>query len=251
MIEKKVIIITGAASGMGAAAARIFAEDGASLILADWSTTGQAVADDLAASGHAVRFVRADVSQEADVIQMVQAAIDSYGHLDGAFNNAGVEMSSKLLPDLSVDEFDRVVSVDLRGVFLCMKYEILAMKGRGGAIVNTASGYSVIGGPYAADYVAAKHGVLGLTRAASTETRDTGVRVNCVIPGLTLTPMIKERLFSDPSFAAQIEPMKERHSIGRFGEPEDIARAAKWLLCDESAYVNGAALAVDGGYVAR
>lgn len=251
MLSGKSVIVTGAGSGIGRATAKILAQAGASVAAVDINKdTAHEVAEEIRKAGGKAEAIAADVSSESDVKAMVTQTLKAFGRLDGAFNNAGVEMMNKTIPDLSLTEWQRALNVNLTGVFLGMKYEMLAMKD-GGAIVNTSSGDGIVGQPYAGEYVATKHGVVGLTRTASAEFRQTKVRVNAVCPGLIMTPMVEERLLGDPAFANQMAALKERHSIDRFGRPEDIGNAVKWLLSDESSFVNGAAIAVDGGYTAR
>ena len=254
MLEGRVVIVTGGSSGIGRASAKVFAQAGASVVVADRAEEGgHAVVEEIRRDGGTAIFQRTDISDEASVEAMVTAAVAAHGRIDGAFNNAGIEMKLKAFPDLSSDEFDLAYAVNMRGCFLCMKYEIAAMRlTGGGAIVNTASAVGALGVQFAAEYVATKHGVVGLTRAASTEAKETGVRVNTVLPTLTHTPMI-DRLAQSAGFVAHddAEANLKRHTIGRYAEPEDVARAAKWLLSDESAFVNGVLLPVDGGYMAR
>jgi len=252
MLQGKSIIVTGGATGIGHAASVHFAENGAKVVVADWNEAGGR--DTVAAikkAGHQAVFIKTDVTKESDVEAMVACAVQNFGGLDGAFNNAGIEMSNILISELDVKTWQRVIDIDLTGVFLCLKHELRAMKGRAGSIVNMASGNGEIAQSHCSDYISAKHGVVGLTRAASTEFPYTGVRVNALLPGIVLTPMIKDRLFNDPNFIPHVPAMKERHSVGRFGEPIDIARAAKWLLSEESTFVNGLMLNIDGGYTAK
>lgn len=249
MLDGKVVIVTGAGSGIGRAAARVFAEEGAIACLLDRDS--EANEETRAMIGGSAMAWTCDVADEPSVAAAVDAIMATFGRLDGAFNNAGIEMANKLVPDLDTADWTRMMAVNLTGVFQCMKYQTKAMAGTGGAIVNNSSGDGIIGAPYASDYVAAKHGVVGLTRAAACEARYTGVRVNAVLPGLILTPMVEDRLFGNPAFEAQVAPMVERHSIGRFGRPEEVGQAACWLLSDRASFVNGAILTVDGGYTAR
>lgn len=252
LLAGKVVIVTGGGSGIGRAASHVFAREGARacIIDRDLDAARCVTAEVEAASGSAAAW-EADVANEAAVSAAIEQIVKRFGGLDGAFNNAGIEMANKLVPDLDIGAWARMMDVNLTGVFLCMKHEMKAMAGKGGAIVNMSSGDGIIGAPYASDYVAAKHGVVGLTRAAACETRYTGVRVNAVLPGLILTPMVEERLFGNPAFEAQVAPMVERHSIGRFGQPAEVAEAACWLISDRASFVNGAMLTVDGGYTAR
>ena len=252
LLAGKVVLVTGAGSGIGRAAARLFAAEGASTCLLDIDEAANAeTLAAIEAAGGEARAWRCDVADEASVAEAISGIVLRFGRLDGAFNNAGIEMANRLVPDLDMAEWSRMLAINLTGVFLCMKHAMKAMAEHGGALVNMSSGDGIIGAPYAADYVAAKHGVVGLTRAAACEARYTQVRVNTLLPGLILTPMVEERLFGNPAFEAQVAPMVERHSIGRFGQPEDVAEAACWLLSDRSAFVNGALLTVDGGYTAR
>ena len=252
MLKDKVVIVTGAGSGIGLATAVILAQAGAKVVVSGRSAADleQPIKTVRAAGGQAVA-VAADVSKEADVAAMVECAVSSFGRLDGAFNNAGVEMHNKLVDDLDAREWDSVLDVNAKGVFLCMKYEIKAMrKTGGGAIVNNSSMNGVVAIAHSTEYTASKHAVIGATRGAASEARETGVRVNAVLPGLIVTPMI-EKLKDDPGFKDHFGRALERHSIGRFGQPEDVGYAVKWLLSDEASFVNGAMLAVDGGYTAR
>jgi 2,5-dichloro-2,5-cyclohexadiene-1,4-diol dehydrogenase 1 len=252
LLAGKIVIVTGAGSGIGRAAALLFGNEGATVCILDRdqgaaeTTLSLMEAQDKTAHTFAV-----DVADEQAVAGATEAIVQQFGRLDGAFNNAGIEMANRLVPDLELSEWSRMMDVNLTGVFLCMKYQMRAMAEHGGAIVNMSSGDGIIGAPYASDYVAAKHGVVGLTRAAACEARYTKVRVNTVLPGLILTPMVEERLFGNPAFEAQVAPMVERHSIGRFGQPGEVAEAACWLLSDRASFVNGAILTVDGGYTAR
>jgi NAD(P)-dependent dehydrogenase (short-subunit alcohol dehydrogenase family) len=248
-LDGKVIVVTGAASGIGQASSRLFALAGAQLLLADVDTAaGQALESELKAGGARARFVGTDVSVEADVQQMVAAAVVSFGRLHGAFNNAGIGYPDKPLHELALDEWHRTLDVNLTGVFLCMKHEIGAMlQSGGGSIVNTGSVSSVIGLPHSASYGAAKHGVMGLTRTAAVDYSALGIRVNSVLVGATLTPLLKKQLPSAETDQALAEQLSLLH---RLAKPEEIGQAALWLLSDASSFVAGTGLTIDGGYTA-
>jgi NAD(P)-dependent dehydrogenase (short-subunit alcohol dehydrogenase family) len=179
----------------------------------------------------------------------VEKTVSAYGRLDGAFNNAGLEQCALPLHELTTEQWERALRVDLTSVFWCLKYQVLAMLATGGgAIVNTASSLGQVAIPNASEYITAKHGVVGLTRAAAAEYGARGIRVNAVLPGIIRTPMIA-RLTEDARFSAFFDKLKDRHPIGRFGEPSEIGEAVKWLLSDAASFMNGAAMACDGGYL--
>lgn len=252
MLEDKVLIVTGAGGGIGAASSLIFAEAGARLAISDVSDEAiQSTERMLRARGYEVLAITADLSFESSSKRLVDETMERYGRLDGAFNNAGVSQLNLPLTDLTLEQWERCIRVDLTGVFLCMKYQIPAMLGNGGgSIVNMASGLGQVAIPNAAEYVAAKHGVLGVTRAAAAEYSSRGVRVNAIMPGVILTPMIA-RLSADPHLAGFFEESKRRHLMHRLGEPAEVGRAAKWLLSEEASFVTGTAFPVDGGYLAN
>ena len=250
-LNEKTIIVTGAAGGIGAATAIHLACLGANVALVDVSASTKAVVDDIVADGGSAELFIADVADPDQVEEMVTAVVGRFGRLDGAFNNAGVEQSGVPLHELTAEQWDRAVRIDLTGVFTCLKYEVRAMlETGGGAIVNTASGLGKVAIPNAAEYVAAKHGVVGLTRAAAADYGRLGIRVNAVLPGIIRTPMIA-RLVDDPQFSAHFASLRERHLMNRFGEPGEVASAVAWLLSAEAAFVHGEALAVDGGFLAN
>ena len=252
MLKNKVIIVTGAGSGIGRAASIILAKAGAKVLATDYVEAAVRETESLILEAGGVgKSMKVDVSKEAGVIAMVDFAVASFGRLDGAFNNAGVSAHTKRADEMTEADWDAVMDINVKGVFFCMKYETLAMrKTGGGAIVNTSSANGLIGNPQSAGYVASKHGVVGLTRGASCDAAVTGVRVNAVLPGVIRTPMVNA-LLDNPEMKAYIDATLSRHSVGRFGEPEDIGYAVKWLLSDEASFMNGAAICVDGGYTAR
>ena len=248
MLNDKSILITGAASGIGAAAARLFAGYGARLTLVDRSDAVREVAQAVGGVG-----VVADVTDAAAMRGAVDAAVAAHARLDGAFNNAGIEQAGAAMiatGNYPLDDFDRVIAVNLRGTLVSMQAELAAMVPAGkGAIVNTASVMGWLASAGMAAYVASKHGVVGLTKAAALDYAARGIRVNAVLPGAVRTPMLTERAFpANPGYEAVAGTM---HPIGRLAEPEEIAEAAAWLLSDRASFVTGATLAVDGGFSAR
>ncbi len=249
-LSGKVVIVTGAAGGIGHDASLVLARAGARLLLTDVAAEGgEAAAQAVRGEGGDAIFVAADLASESDIASLVDKAVAHYGRLDGAFNNAGVEQRNKPLDELTLDEWNRAIAIDLTAVFLCIKYQVRAMLASGGgAIVNTASSLGQVAIPGASEYVAAKHGVVGLTRAAGADYGARGVRVNAVLPGIIETPMIA-RLSSDPDFSAMFDTLRARHPIGRFGAPSEVGEAVAWLLSDAASFMNGAAVAVDGGYL--
>lgn len=251
LLTNKVILVTGAGSGIGRATAMIVAKAGAKVFATGRTAASVAeTADLIRAEGGIVETMQADVTIEAEVKAMVDAAVATFGRLDGAFNNAGMHLQFQAVQDLTEEVWDRATNVFLKSVFLCMKHEIIAMrKTGGGAIVNNSSTQGVVGSAYGIEYTATKHGVLGATRSAACEAGFTGVRVNAVVPGMIATPMVAGFLESEDA-AEHRAAVLARHPIGRFGEPEEVGYAVKWLLSDEAAFVNGAAIAVDGGYTA-
>jgi NAD(P)-dependent dehydrogenase (short-subunit alcohol dehydrogenase family) len=248
--ENKVALVTGAASGMGLATAKAFAVAGAAVALADVNEAAlRSAADDLVAAGHKAIGIRCDVADEAEVAAMVEQTVSTFGRLDAAFNNAGVQAPPSDMADEAAGEFDRVNAINLRGVWACMKHELRHMREQGsGAIVNCSSLGGLVGLPCRAAYHASKHGVIGLTRSAALEYAPRGIRINAVCPGIIDTPMVASMLVSQPE--AMKELMKEQ-PIGRLGRPEEIAAAVLWLCSPGSSFVIGHALAVDGGYTVR
>jgi NAD(P)-dependent dehydrogenase (short-subunit alcohol dehydrogenase family) len=247
----KVIFVTGAAGGIGRATALAFAREGASVVVADVSEqANQETARMIEEAGGRALAIRCDVRRTEDVKAALDKTIETFGRLDAAFNNAGVEQLPKAMADVTEEEWNRIIGIDLTGVFLCMKYEIpLMLKQGGGAIVNTSSGAGVKGFKDQAAYVAVKHGVIGLTKAAALDYASQNIRINAVCPGIVDTPMMdrfgggtpegKERELAG---AATAEP------IGRAGKPEEIAAAVLWLCSDAASFVVGAAMVVDGGH---
>jgi NAD(P)-dependent dehydrogenase (short-subunit alcohol dehydrogenase family) len=244
----KVVLVTGGASGLGAAAVRLLAGRGARVAIADLDEDrAAAVLAEVRAGGGEAEFWRTDVTVEADVAAAVAATVERFGGLDGAINNAGTTGPSGSTAEYSLEDWNRVLSLNLTGVFLGLKYEIPALLERGGgAIVNTSSGAGLVGFAGLPAYVASKHGVVGLTRAAALEYVKAGIRINAVCPGSTRTPMLEGFMGGDPAIE---RAMEQSAPIGRLARPEEIAEAMVWLLSDAASFVVGHAFAVDGGAV--
>lgn len=246
----KVALVTGGAAGIGRATAQAFAAEGLQVVVSDVDVSGgegtvQLIRD---AGGEAV-FVRCDVTRDAEVKALMEQVIASFGRLDYAFNNAGIEIEKGKLADGEESEFDAIMGVNVKGVWLCMKHQIPLMLKQGrGAIVNCSSVAGLVGFPGIPAYVAAKHGIVGLTKAAALELASTSVRVNAVCPGVIQTPMIDRFVHGEAQLRQQLlagEP------VGRIGTPEEVADTVVWLCSDAASFITGASLAIDGGWVAR
>jgi NAD(P)-dependent dehydrogenase (short-subunit alcohol dehydrogenase family) len=248
--EGKVALVTGAGSGIGRATALSFANEGAKVVINDINVDGgeETLRMIKSAGGEAI-FVEANVSKAAEVEALVQKAIEAYGRLDCAYNNAGVGEPLKRIHKTTEDNWDHVMATNLKGVYLCMKYEIPHMLKQGkGAIVNTSSLAGLKGLSGQAAYVASKHGVVGLTKSAAIEYATLGIRINAVCPGVINTPLIAPNMKDRPHVEKGYIDMEP---IGRLGQPEEIAAAVLWLCSDEASFAIGSILSVDGGVVAR
>ena len=248
-LEGKVSLITGGGSGIGKASALAFAREGSKVVAADVNVEGgEQTVRLIQDTGGEATFVRADVSNSGDVSDMVSHAVQTYNRLDCAFNNAGISGGRGRIHEYTEDDWSRVLNINLTGVWLCMKYEIIQMlKQGGGAIVNTASVMGLVGGSRSPAYGATKHGVVGLTKTGAVDYAQEAIRINAVCPGYIRTPMIEQSILSDP---VAEERVVSRHPMHRLGTPEEIAEAVVWLCSDAASFVTGHAMTVDGGYVA-
>jgi len=246
----QVALVTGAGSGLGLATAKAFAEAGASVVLAD--TNEDAVfsaVEELSAKGHKALAIQCDVADDGQVEAMVERAVAGFGRLDAAYNNAGVQNVIAEAADATREDFDRVMSINLRGVWSCMKFELRQMlKQESGAIVNCSSIGGLVGGAKRGTYQASKHGVLGLTKSAALDYAAKGIRINAVCPGIIHTPMLDKMMATQ---ADALNAMLADVPIGRLGRPEEIASAVLWLCSSAASFVIGHALTVDGGYTIR
>ncbi|MHB8670793.1 MAG: SDR family oxidoreductase [Acidimicrobiales bacterium] len=249
-MDGRVALVTGAGSGIGAASAQAFARQGARVVVSDVDREGaETTAEMIRSGGGEATVVVADVTRSEEVAALVDRTLSTHGRLDAAHNNAGVTGPAGSLADYLEADWDRVLEVNLKSVFLCLRAEIPAMLAAGrGAIVNTASGAGLVGFPGLPAYVASKHGVVGLTKSAALEYAKAGIRINAVCPGSTRTPMLEGFMGGD----AGIERMLASGApLGRLGRPEEIAEAVVWLCSDAASFVVGLALPVDGGAVPR
>jgi len=249
-VDGKVALITGAGSGIGRATALAFAREGAKVVVADIVVSGgeETVGMIKGAGGEAI-FVKTDVTKAAEVEALVKKTVETYGRLDCAINNAGIEGEMALTADCTEENWDRVVDIDLKGVWLCLKYEIPQMLQQGGgAVVNTASVAGLVGFQGIPAYVASKHGVNGLTKTAALEYAKSGIRVNSVCPGVIRTPMLERFFSTNPQVS---EAMSALEPVGRLGKPEEIAEAVLWLCSDAASFVTGLPMAVDGALTAQ
>jgi len=248
-LEGKVGLVTGGTSGIGREAAVLFAKAGAKVVVAGRrEVEGNETVELIRAAGGDGLFVKTDVSRAAEVEALVQQVVEKFGRVDVAFNNAGIEGVWVPIVRQSEEDWDRTIGINLKGVWLCLKYEIKQMlkQGGGGAIVNMSSVTGLVGAGGAAAYSASKHGVIGLTKSAALETAKSGIRVNAVCPAVIETPMEK-RLFGAPPVHKSV---LASHPIGRFGRPAEIAEAVLWMCSDRASFMTGQSLVLDGGFLA-
>jgi NAD(P)-dependent dehydrogenase (short-subunit alcohol dehydrogenase family) len=249
--ENQVALVTGAGSGLGLATAKAFAAAGAAVVLADWNEkSARAAAEELTGRGHKVLAIRCDVSDDAQVEAMVAQTVATFGRLDAAYNNAGIQNVLVETADQTRDDFDRVTGINLRGVWSCMKFELQQMRKQGsGAMVNCSSIGGLVGGAGRGIYHAAKHGVLGLTKSAALEYAAKGIRINAVCPGLIWTPMADQMVASGQGEA--LSAMTRSIPMGRQGRAEEVADVVLWLCSQAASYVTGQSISVDGGLLMR
>lgn len=247
--DRKVVLITGAGSGIGRAAALAFARHGATVAVADiGEAEGLETVDQIEAAGGAARFFRVNVARADEVEGLVRQVVAAWGRLDIALNNAGITNDMAPIVETTEADFDRVIAVNLKGVWLCMKYAIAQMlKQGGGVIINTASALSLTVLPGSSAYIASKHGVAGLTKTGAVEYGKHNIRINAVCPGVIRTPLLAQR----PNAAELEKSLIPLHPIGRLGTVEDVANCLLWLASDDAAFVHGALISVDGGWVAQ
>ena len=249
-LEGKVGLVTGAGSGIGRATAQMFASEGAKVIVADINVEGgEDTARLIKAAGGEATVVKADVSKAAEVEGLIKSAVETYGRLDCAHNNAGIGPAGLPTHEYPEEHWDQVLGINLKGVWLCMKYEIAQMLTQGGgAIVNTASVAGLVGLRRSSAYVASKHGVAGLTKTAALEYAEAGIRINAVCPGAIHTPLLERAFARNPDRQQQFLAAEP---VGRLGSPEEVAEAVVWLCSDAASFVTGHLMAIDGGWVAQ
>ena len=249
-LEGKIALVTGAGSGIGRESALAFAASRAQVMVSDVVVeSGEETVARIKAAGGEATFMRADVSQRADVEALIRQTVETYGRLDCAHNNAGIEGDLAPTADCTEANWDRTIAINLKGVWLCMKYEIPQMLEQGGGvIVNTSSVAGLVGFLNLPAYTATKHGVAGLTRTAALEYAQQGIRVNAVCPGVIHTPMVDRIVGGDAEVEAQFTALEP---VGRMGSPAEVAQAVVWLCSDAASFVTGVTMPVDGGFVAQ
>lgn len=249
-LKGKTAIVTGGASGIGEATVLLYAEEGCNVVISDLNIEkGHRLAEQIKQSGGVAIFIKADVSKPADCENLIKKTMESFGSVDIAFNNAGIGGESNAVADMSIEGWNKIIAVNLNSVFYCMKYELLHMQKQGsGAIVNNSSILGQVGFANAAGYVAAKHGIIGLTQNAALEYSSKGIRINAVGPAFINTPLLTEAGMDDNVKKTVLVPM---HPIGRLGESKEVAELVVWLSSDKASFVTGSYYAIDGGYLAR
>ncbi len=248
LLIEKVAVITGASSGIGKSISLLFAEHGAEIVVADIDESkGREVVQDIEKAGGNSFFLKCDTSQSKDCEQLIERTLEKYGRLDIAINNAGIAGDSAPIGDYSIEAWDKTIAINLSGVFYGMKHQINAMlKNEGGTIINMASILGKVGFATSSGYVAAKHGIIGLTKNAALEYAKKGIKVNAIGPGFIGTPLVENNLNDE-----EVEQLIQLHPQGRLGKPEEVAELALWLASEKSSFVNGAYYPIDGGYLSQ
>lgn len=249
LLDNKVVLVTGGGSGIGQSTARSLAADGASVVVCDIDDDGgERAVEQMRNDGLDATYVHCDVTLADEVDALLSYVLTEHGRLDGAFNNAGIEGVAGTAGDYDESEWDKVLSVNLKGIWLCLRAEVKAMQiSGGGAIVNTSSALGAVGIANLPAYVASKHGVIGLTRAAAIDHARDNIRINAVAPGVIDTPLMSRRIEEMPEIEA---PLRAAHPLGRIGATTEVADTVCWLLSDRASFVHGAVVSVDGGYLA-
>jgi NAD(P)-dependent dehydrogenase (short-subunit alcohol dehydrogenase family) len=249
-LKGKTVIVTGAASGIGEATALLYAEEGCNVVVSDvQQDKGHKLAEKIKQTGGVAIFIKADVSKPADCENLINKTAEAFGSVDIAFNNAGIGGESNAIADMSIEGWNKVIAVNLNSVFYCMKYELMQMQKQGsGTIVNNSSILAQVGFINAAAYVAAKHGMIGLTKNAALEYSYKGIRINAIGPAFINTPLLTEAGMDDNVKQSVLIPL---HPIGRLGESKEVAELVVWLSSDKASFVTGSYYAIDGGYLAR
>jgi NAD(P)-dependent dehydrogenase (short-subunit alcohol dehydrogenase family) len=249
LVQGKVALVTGAAQGIGRASALAFAREGAAVMVSDANPAGESVAEEIAKAGGQAAFRRCDVTRVGEIESLVLGTVEHFGRLDCAHNNAGGPGIGGATHQITRDDWEHVIALNLTSVFYCLKYEIpIMVQQGGGAIVNTASGAGLIAVPGLAHYAAAKHGLLGLTKTAALENARTNVRINAICPGSVDTPALRVHIAKDPRIEKAILASQPG---GRLGTPNEIAEAVVWMCSDRASFVTGESFVVDGGAVMR
>lgn len=247
--DGKVALVTGGSVGIGKASAIAYAQKGAAVVICSRNQElGEETAHHITEVGGEVIYIKADVSKAKDVEALINETVKHYGRLDYALNNAGINPTFAPITDWDEDSWDSVINTNLKGVWLCMKFEIPMIKKNGGAIVNMASVFGMVGFPEASVYIASKSGVVGLTKSAALEYAKSGIRINAICPGVIRTPLVESLIESDPQAESQLSGL---HPMGRMGTPEEIAEAVVWLSSDAASFVTGHTMIIDGGVFAQ
>ena len=247
--DGKVALVTGGSAGIGKASAFAYAREGARVVICSRTReSGEETVQQITDAGGDVTYIQADISKAADVETLINEIVKRHGRLDYALNNAGINPTFAPITDWDEDTWDSVINTNLKGVWLCMKFEIPAIKKNGGAIINMSSVFGMVGFPDASVYIASKSGVVGLTKSAALENAQAGIRINAICPGVVRTPLVDSLIEDDPQVESQLSGL---HPMGRMGTPEEIAEAVVWLSSDAASFVTGHTMIIDGGVFAQ